>query len=114
VSGLFVFSGVGLLTVDFSESISDSLPELFSGFTGLEVVLSDVLDVREVVDDKASRHDMALVDVLHETLDSGFLDEFLFVEGTLGSDEVASDTGDQKMREFVSLNERGVTLLPVS
>ena len=114
MSGLFVFFGVGKFTVNFSESISDSLSELFSGFTGLEVIFSDVLDVGEIVDNKSGRHDMVLVDVFDEALDSSLLDEFLLVESTFGSDEVTSDTGDQKMREFVSLHENRNTLLPVS
>ena len=114
MSCLFVFSGVGLFTVDFGESVSHSLSELLSGLAGLEVVFSDVLDVREVIDDESGGHHVALVDVLHETFDSGFLDELLLVEGTFGSDEVASDTGDQQMREFVSLSGKKGTLLPVS
>ena len=114
MSGLFVFFGVGKFTVDFSESISDSLAEFLASFTGLEVIFSDVLDVSEIIHHKAGRHDVILVDVLDEALDSSFFDEFLLVEGTLGSDEVASNTGDQEMREFVSLNEKRVTLLPVS
>jgi len=114
VSSLLVFSGVREFTVDFGESISDSFAELFTGFTGLEVIFSDVLDVRKIVDNKAGRHDVILVDVFDEALDSSFLDEFLLVEGTLGVDEVASDTGNQEMREFVSLHQKRVTLLPVS
>ena len=114
MSSLFVFFGIGKFTVDFSESVSDSLSEFLSGFTGLEVILSDVLDVGEIIDNKSGRHNVVLVDVFDEALDSGLLDEFLFVESTLGSDEVASNTGDQQVREFVSLRGKRCTLLPVS
>ena len=114
MTGLLVFFGVGKFTVDFGESISDSLAEFFASFAGLEVVFSDVLDVSEIIHHKAGRHDVILVDVLNEALDSSFLDEFLLVEGTFRSNEVASNTGDQEMREFVSLHEKRVTLLPVS
>lgn len=37
---------------------------------------------------------MVLVDVFDEGFDTGLLDEFLLVEGTFGSDEVASDSCD--------------------
>ena len=111
---LLVFSGVRKLAVDFCESVSDSLPELPPGLAGLEVVLPDVLDVGEVVDDEAGRHHVALVDVLHEALDSCLLDELLLVEGALGGDEVASDPCDQQVREFVPLSGGRGTLLPVS
>jgi len=57
---------------------------------------------------------MVLVDVFDEALDSSLFDEFLLVEGAFGRDEVASNTGDQEMREFVSLHQKRVTLLPVS
>ena len=113
MSSLLVFSGVREFTVDFGESISDSFAELFTGFTGLEVIFSDVLDVRKIVDNKAGRHDVILVDVFDEALDSSLFDEFLLVEGAFGRDEVASNTGDQEMREFVSLHEKRGTFEPV-
>ena len=76
---LFVFFWVWHLSVYFSESVSNFLSELLSGIRGLEVVVTDVLEV-EVTNDEPSGHHMVLVDVLYKRLDSCFLDEFLLVE----------------------------------
>ena len=114
MTGLFVFFGVGKFTVNFSESVSDSFAEFFASFAGLEMVFSNVLDVSEIIDNKPGRHDVTLVDILDEALDSGLFDEFLLVEGTLWGDQIASNTGYQQMREFVSLSGKKCTLLPVS
>ena len=113
MASLFVFLGVGELSIDLSESISDSFSEFFPGVRCLQVVVIDILEV-EVAYNKSGGHDMALVDKLDKRFDSSLLDEFLLVERSLGSNEVSGDTGDEQVREFVSLSGTRYTLLPVS
>jgi hypothetical protein len=52
---------------------------LNSALSCLEIIVFDFLEVK-IVDQKSSRHDMILVKVLDEGLDSSFFDEFLLVE----------------------------------
>ena len=113
MASLFIFLGVGKLSVDLSESISNSFSEFLSGIRCLQVIISNILEV-EITNNKSGGHYMTLVDKLDERLDSSLLDEFLLVERSLGSDKVSGDTCDKKVREFVSLNVTGCTLLPVS
>lgn len=79
MAGLLVLLGVGHISVDVGEAISDFLSQSISGFSGLQVLLSGVLKISEVVDHKAGGHDMGLIDVLDKRFDAGFFDEFLLV-----------------------------------
>eukprot|EP00178_Gracilaria_changii_P003540 TRINITY_DN1526_c0_g1_i3.p1 TRINITY_DN1526_c0_g1~~TRINITY_DN1526_c0_g1_i3.p1 ORF type:complete len:139 (-),score=11.45 TRINITY_DN1526_c0_g1_i3:9-425(-) len=110
MTSLFVLFGIRLISIDFSESISNSLLKFFSSFSCLKVIFSNVLNIREIIDNKSGRHNMVLVDVFNEALDSSFLDEFLLAFSSLGSDQVTSDTCNQEMREFVSFASGLVTL----
>lgn len=104
MASLLVFFGVGEVPVDVAEVVSNLLAESLSGLLGLEVVLSGVLEVSKLVDDEAGRHDVGLVDVLDEGLDSGLLDELLLVVAAFGSDQVTGDAGDEEVRESEALN----------
>lgn len=110
---LFVFLGVGKVAVDLGERIVKLLFELLSGFLGLETVVVDLLEL-EVVDNKAGGHDMVLIDIFDEGLNSGLSDELLLVVTALGSKEVSANSGNEEMGESVALGEGRGTLLPVS
>ena len=110
---LFVFLGVREVAVDLRERIVKSLSEFLSCFLGLKGVIVDFLKL-EIVDNEASRHDMVLIDIFDEGLHTSLLDEFLLVVAAFGGDQVATDSGNEQMREPVALSEIDFTLLPVS
>ena len=110
---LFVFLRVGKVAVDLGERIVKLLFELLSGFLGLETVVVDLLEL-EVIDNKAGGHDMVLIDIFDEGLNSSLSDELLLVVTALGSKEVAANSGNEEMGESVALGEVRGTLLPVS
>ena len=103
MSSLFVFLRVRHVPIDIAETFSDFLPEGLPGVLGLQVLLSGVLKVSEIVDDEASGHHVGLIDVLDKGFDASFFDEFLLVESTFGSKQVTSDACDQEVRESQSL-----------
>lgn len=110
MAGLFSLLGV---SVGFSESLSNGFSESFSAFLGLEAFVLDLGEV-ELVDDESGWHNVVLVDVSDEGLDSGSLDEFLLVVVSFDLNEVATNTGDQQMRESIFLHCFRCTLFPVS
>ena len=99
---LFVGLGAGQVPVGLSESLSDLLSGSGSGFSSLDVVLLQVLEV-EVIDNKSGGHNVVLVHVLQESLDTGLLDELLLVDSSLDVSGVSGDTGDEQMGESVLL-----------
>ena len=113
MAGLLVLLGVGEVAVGGVEGGADVLAEGVPGLLVLEVVVLDLLEV-EVVDHEAGGHDVVLVDVLDEGLHAGPLDELLLAEAALDLAGVASDAGDEEVREAVFLRGGGVTLLPSS
>jgi len=76
VAGLFVFLGVGEISVSVVESKSNILSEGFTSFFGLKVIILDVLEIK-VIDKEASWENVVLVDVFNEGLNAGSFDEFL-------------------------------------
>ena len=90
VAGLFSLLGV---SVCLSEFLSNGFSESFSAFLGLETFVFDFGEV-ELIDDESGWHDMVLVDVFDEGLNSCSLDEFLLVVASFGLEEVATDTSD--------------------
>jgi len=76
VAGLFVFLGVGEISVGGVESKSNILSEGFTSFFGLKVIILDVLEIK-VIDEEASWENVVLVDVFNEGLNAGSFDEFL-------------------------------------
>ena len=77
--GLIVFSGVWQLSVHLSETVSNTLSEFLTSVCGLEVIVTDVLEV-EIVDEETSGHHVILVDEFDEGLDACLFDELLLVE----------------------------------
>jgi len=80
---------------------------------GLEAFVLDFSKVK-LADNEPGWQDMALIDVLDKSLNSGLLDEFLLAEASLGLDEVAGNAGDEQMRESVFLHRCECTLFPDS
>ena len=102
IVSLFVCLGAGQVPVGLSESLSDLLSGSGSGFSSLDVVLLQVLEV-EVIDNESGGHNVVLVHVLQESLDTGLLDELLLVDSSLDVSGVSGDTSDEQMRESVLL-----------
>ena len=101
------------VSVCFSEFLSDGFSESFSAFLGLETFVFDFGEV-ELIDDESGGHDVVLVDVSDEGLDSCSLDEFLLVIASFGLEEVATDACNEQMGEPIFLHVGGCTLFPVS
>jgi len=81
------------VSVCLSEFLSDGFSESFSAFLGLETFVLDFSEV-EFIDNESGWHDMVLVDVFDEGLNSSSLDEFLLVVASFGLEEVATNTSD--------------------
>ena len=64
MAGLLVLLGVGHIPVDVGEAVSNFLSQNLSGLSSLQVLLSGVLEISEIVDDESGRHHMGLIDVL--------------------------------------------------
>jgi len=101
------------ISVGLSELFSNCFSQSFPAFFGLETFIFDLCEI-EFVDDKSSGHDVVLVDVFNERLNSGSLDEFLLVIASFGLEEVAANTSDEQMWESIFLHVEGCTLFPVS
>jgi hypothetical protein len=81
------------ISVCLGESLSDGFSESFSAFFGLEIFVLNFSEV-ELIDNESGWHDMALVDIFNEGLNSSSLDEFLLVVASFGLEEIATDTSD--------------------
>ena len=100
--GFIVGLGVGEISVGIRKCLSDLLASCKSRFGSFDIFFFKILEVK-IVDDKSSRNDMILIDILNERLNSGSLDEFLLVDSSLDISRVTSDTDDQEMRESIFL-----------
>lgn len=76
MTGLFVFFGVGKISVGVVESKSNILSEGFTSLFGLKVIILDILEIK-IIDKETSWEYVVLVDVFNEGLDAGSFDEFL-------------------------------------
>ena len=97
---LLVGLGAGQVSVGLGESLSDLLSGSSSGFSGLDVVLLQILEV-EVVHDESGGHNVVLVHVLKESFDTGLLDELFLVDSSLDVSGVSGDTGHQQVGESI-------------
>ncbi len=91
--GLLVSLGVWEVSVGVRQGFSESSCEGSSGLNCLEVFFLDFLKV-EVVHEESGGDDVILVDGLDESLDSGSLDEFFFINASLDGSGVSGDTDD--------------------
>ena len=100
--GFVVGLSAGEISVSLRKSLSDFLASGEPGFGGFNVFFFEIFEVK-IVDDKSSRNDMILVDILNKRLNSGSLDEFLLVDSSLDISGVASNADDQKVGESIFL-----------
>ena len=94
--------GAGEISVGFGESLPDFLAGSKPGFSSLDILFLEVLEV-EVVDLEAGGDDVILVDIFDKRLNSGSLDELLLVDSSLDASGVAGDSYNQQMGEPVFL-----------
>ncbi len=113
MSCLLVILGAWKVSITLCETRSDGSLEIFAGISRLKVFILNIFKV-EIVHNKSGWEDVALIDILHEGLDSSPLDEFLFVEGAFDLLRVACNSGNEEMRESVFLTKSKFTLFPSS
>ena len=100
--GFVVGLRAGEISISLRKSLSDFLASGKSRFGSFDIFFFKILEVK-IVDDKSSRNDMILVDILNKRLNSGSLDEFLLVDSSLDISRIAGDTDDQEVRESIFL-----------
>lgn len=109
----FVLLRIREIAVNLCEWIVKFLSEFFSCFLGLETIIIDFLEF-EIVDDEASRHNVVLIDIFDERLNTCLSDKLLLVVTAFGSNKVAANSCNEKMGESVALSDKEGTLFPVS
>jgi len=80
-------------SVSLSELFSNSLSECQPALLSLKALVFDFSEV-ELADNESGWHDMVLIDVFNEGLDTSLFDEFLLVEASFSLNEVAGNTSD--------------------
>lgn len=103
VASFLVCFGIWQVSVGLGESFFNLLLEKSFGLSTLKRFLLDLFEI-EVIDNESGGHNVILVNIFNEGLDSGLLDELLFVNGPFDLLGVSGDADQQKMRESVLLN----------
>lgn len=94
---------VGQVAIGLGEFFTDILSSGLLSLSSLEDIILEVLEV-EIVDHKSGGDDVILVYVLHEGLNSGFLDELFLVDSSLDISRVAGDADQEQVWEFMFLS----------
>ena len=90
MSCLLILLRVGEIPQGVAEALFQSLLEFLTGLSCLEVAVLHILQV-EVIHNESGWHDVTLVHVFHERLDTGALDELLLAKGSLDLAEIEGD-----------------------